>query len=182
MDRKKKFFGLCCLMTMAGLVSAVAVPARGQEAMRLTSPAFEHNQLIPPRYTCRGEDVSPPLTIVGIPEGTKTLALIVDDPDAPVGTWVHWVVFNIPPTATIPTGQVPGDQGYNDFKRLNYGGPCPPSGIHRYFFKLYALDTRITYVTGMNKGDLEKAMEGHVLAQAQLIGLYPAESSAVSRP
>jgi hypothetical protein len=110
--------------------------------------------------------------IEDIPENTKRLALIVDDPDAPAGTWVHWVVFNIPKTDVIEEGEVPGKQGINDFGKLQYGGPCPPSGTHRYFFKLYALDEKLDLKEGCHKKDLLKAMEGHIIEEAELIGLY----------
>lgn len=140
--------------------------------MRISSPAFDANQKIPQKFTCDGEDISPSLVIEEIPEGAETLALIVDDPDAPAGTWVHWVVFNIPVTNRIEEGEVPGNQGINDFKKEKYGGPCPPSGTHRYFFKLYALDQELGLSEGASKRDVEAAMEGHILAQAELMGLY----------
>lgn len=146
-----------------------------KEEMELTSPAFEDNQSIPSKYTCDGEDTNPPLQITEVSEGTKSLVLIVDDPDAPAGTWVHWVVWNINPTITVieensvPEGSV---QGMNDFEKQTYGGPCPPSGIHRYFFKLYALDTELSLPSSATKRDVMEAMEEHILNQAQLIGLY----------
>lgn len=142
--------------------------------MRLTSSAFGHNGDIPSEFTCDGDGVSPPLTISEVPENTKTLALISDDPDAPAGTWVHWVVWNIPPdTKEIAKGTEPqGVQGKTDFGKQCYGGPCPPSGTHRYFFKLYALDTELELPEGSAKAGLEKSMEGHILAEAQLIGAY----------
>lgn len=140
--------------------------------MRLSSPEFEHNQLIPEKFTCDGEDINPTLNIEDIPPETKSLALIVDDPDAPMGTWVHWVVFDIPVISKIEENSVPGMQGTNDFQKLDYGGPCPPSGTHRYFFKLYALDCKLNLEEGVRKKDVEKAMQGHILAQTELIGLY----------
>jgi len=142
------------------------------ENLHVSSPAFESNKLIPAKYTCDGDDVSPPLTIGGIPEGTKSLVLIVDDPDAPMGTWDHWVVWNIPPTRSIAEGTVPGTEGLNTYRRHSYGGPCPPSGTHRYFFKVYALDTVLSLSSNATKRDVEKAMQGHVLAKGELIGLY----------
>jgi Raf kinase inhibitor-like YbhB/YbcL family protein len=146
---------------------------KGEAQMKIASPAFAHNQSIPIKFTCQGEDINPQLDISGIPEGTKTLALIIDDPDAPMGMWVHWVVVNIPvQTATIAEDSVPGEQGYNDFGRVEYGGPCPPSGTHRYFFKIYALDMAIPFKPRMTKKDVEKAMAGHILDKAELIGLY----------
>ncbi|MEW5745200.1 MAG: YbhB/YbcL family Raf kinase inhibitor-like protein [Nitrospirota bacterium] len=143
--------------------------------MRITSPVFEDNGPIPEKYTCDGDDINPPLVIDKAPPAARSLALIVDDPDAPMGTWVHWVVWNIDPaTRTIGEHALPkgAEQGINDFKRHDYGGPCPPSGTHRYFFKLYALDTTLHLDKKAKKADLEKAMQGHVIAQGQIVGLY----------
>ena len=146
----------------------------------LRSSAFEEGGMIPRQYTCDGQDVSPPLAWDSIPGGTKSLALICDDPDAPRGDWVHWVIFNIPAdTGQLPENvpahkELPGGalQGSNDFRRIGYGGPCPPGGTHRYFFKLYALDTLLNLKTGAGKADLLKAMQGHILGQGQLMGKY----------
>ena len=143
--------------------------------LKITSPAFSMNGPIPSRYTCDGEDISPPLLIENVQPGTQSFALIVDDPDAPGGTWVHWVVWNLAPEArAIAENTVPRDalQGKNDFRRQSYGGPCPPSGTHRYFFKLYALDAKIMLGPGATKAALETAIKGHVLAKAELIGRY----------
>jgi Raf kinase inhibitor-like YbhB/YbcL family protein len=141
--------------------------------LSVMSPTFENNQLIPAKYTCDGDNVNPPLAIDGVPEGTKTLALIVDDPDAPMGTWDHWIVWNIPATTSkIAENTVPGTEGMNDSKRRSYGGPCPPSGTHRYFFKVYALDVKLDLSPAARKRDVEKAMQGHVLAKGELVGLY----------
>jgi Raf kinase inhibitor-like YbhB/YbcL family protein len=140
--------------------------------MELFSKEFDHNQPIPRRFTCQGEDVSPELSIAQVPEGARKLALIMDDPDAPGGTFEHWVAYNIPVTTTIEEGGAPGIQGANDFGRTGYGGPCPPSGTHRYVFKLYALDGDLELPAGVGKSDLEKAMEGRILDRAELIGLY----------
>lgn len=148
--------------------------------MELTSAAFVLGAMIPAAYTCDGRDISPPLKWSSPPSGTTSFALISDDPDAPVGTWVHWVIWNIPADArgleenrpkseTLPNG---ARQGTSDFRRIGYGGPCPPSGTHRYFFKLYALDTTLDLPSRTTKTDLEAAMEGHVLAQAELMGKY----------
>jgi len=142
------------------------------EKLKITSQAFENNGVIPIKYTCDGEDVNPPLNIEGVPEKVKSLVLIVDDPDAPMGTWVHWVVWNIPPTARIEEKSVPGVEGMNTFKRHSYGGPCPPFGTHRYFFKVYALDSKLDLNTNSSKKDVERAIEGHVLAKGEIIGLY----------
>jgi len=144
-------------------------------ALSITSPAFSHQGMIPSKHTCDGADVNPPLSFASIPEKSKSLALIVDDPDAPMGTWVHWVAWNIGPgIKEIPENSVPQGtlQGTNDFKKQSYGGPCPPSGTHRYFFKLYALDASLPLKAGATKAQLEEAMKGHVLAQAELVGLY----------
>jgi Raf kinase inhibitor-like YbhB/YbcL family protein len=149
-------------------------------AMRIESSAFSEGGLIPRRHTCDGKDVSPLLSWSGAPVGTKSFALICDDPDAPGKTWVHWVVFNIPPAARqLPEGIAPGEtipdggtQGKNDFRKLAYGGPCPPGGTHRYQFKLYALDLELELAAGAAKAELEGAIEGHVLGQATLTGKY----------
>lgn len=138
----------------------------------ITSRVFEDNKPIPEKYTCDGDDVSPPLKIGGIPEGAKSLVLIVDDPDAPMGTWDHWIVWNIPVTDKIEENTVLGVEGLNDFRKHSYGGPCPPSGTHRYFFKVYALDTKLTLNPNSRKKDLENAMEGHILAKGRIVGLY----------
>ena len=136
------------------------------------SPVFENNQSIPKKYSCDGEEVNPPLTIEGIPSATKALALIVDDPDAPRGTFDHWLVWDIPPTGKIEENSVPGTQGVNSAGQTAYVGMCPPSGTHRYFFKVYALDIMLNLSPNSTKKDVEKAMQSHVLAQGELIGLY----------
>ena len=137
------------------------------------SPAFENNKLIPVKYTCDGADVNPPLTIEGVPEETETLVLIVDDPDCPTGTFDHWIVWNISPTTyKIEENTVPGIEGMSTFRKHAYGGPCPPYGTHRYFFKVYALDTQLDLKPDSTKKDVEKAMEGHILAEGELVGLY----------
>jgi hypothetical protein len=146
--------------------------------MRLTSPAFGNNEFIPQKFTCEGEDINPQLVMEDIPEGTQSLALIVDDPDAPMGTFVHWVVYNIPPISRIDEDSIPGKQGENDFGKRNYGGPCPPSGTHRYFFKVYALGTKLGLEEGGSKRTLEKAMQGHILEKTELIGLYRKKSTS----
>lgn len=148
--------------------------------IKITSPAFEEGSMIPDKYTCEGMDVSPPLSWDFVPEGTETLALICDDPDAPVGTWVHWVLFNLPtdvnelPENILPERELDNGakQGMNDFHKVGYGGPCPPGGTHRYYFKLYALDTELDLEAGAEKSDLLRAIEGHILAQGQLMGRY----------
>ncbi len=158
------------------------VRSEGDKKMdiKITSSAFKEGGLIPPKYTCDGADISPPLQWDAVPEGTKSIALISDDPDAPVGTWVHWVLYNLPPDTKELTENIPPDenlpngakQGITDFRRIGYGGPCPPSGTHRYFFKIYALDTVLELPPRPGKSDLVNAMEGHILAQGQLMGKY----------
>lgn len=143
--------------------------------MIISSPAFENNKEIPSKYTCDGENINPSLQISKVPEGTQSLVLIMDDPDAPAGTWVHWIIWNIDPkTAEVAENSVPpgGVGGVTSFGSTGYGGPCPPSGTHRYFFKLYALDTKLDLPSEADKAQLEKAMEGHILDQAELVGLY----------
>jgi Raf kinase inhibitor-like YbhB/YbcL family protein len=148
--------------------------------MEISSPSFKHGDFIPRKYTCDGDDVSPPLNWENVPDGTKSFALISDDPDAPMGTWVHWVLYNMPADLrSLPEG-VPkikklengSMQGITDFRRLGYGGPCPPGGMHRYFFKLYALDTMLNLDTGASKVGVVKAMQGHILGQCELMGKY----------
>jgi Raf kinase inhibitor-like YbhB/YbcL family protein len=150
-------------------------------AIKMTSTAFADGQPVPTRHTCDGDDLSPSLAWTGIPDGTKSIALIADDPDAPAGTWVHWVLYNLPATATeLPEGVAKTEaldngaaQGTNDFKRIGYGGPCPPPGSpHRYFFKLYALESRLELAPGATKQQLLEALDGHVIAEGQLMGTY----------
>jgi Raf kinase inhibitor-like YbhB/YbcL family protein len=149
-------------------------------SFQLTSTAFATGQPIPARYSCLGQDVSPPLAWTDPPQGTQSFALIADDPDAPVGTWVHWVLYNLPADSLGLPEDVPSEDtladgsrhGQNSWGRVGYGGPCPPSGTHRYFFGLYALDTQLDLPVGKDKKQLLKAMEGHVLAQAELMGTF----------
>lgn len=148
--------------------------------MELKSTAFEAGGMIPKQFTCDGPNISPPLSWTTVPHGTKSLALICDDPDAPMGMWVHWVLFNLPaetrelpenlpPQKNLPNG---ARQGINDFRKIGYGGPCPPAGEHRYYFKLYALDALLELEAGANKADLLHAMEGHILAESRLMARY----------
>jgi Raf kinase inhibitor-like YbhB/YbcL family protein len=159
-----------------------AAPSERSEIMILTSSAFSHNGAIPKRHTCDGEDIAPPLSWSALPAGTKSLVLIVDDPDAPdpaapTMTWVHWVLYNIPPSAnglaeggkTLPAGTLSGE---NDWHRMGYGGPCPPIGRHRYVHKLYALDIVLGGISKASKSALEKAMQGHIIGRAELVGTY----------
>lgn len=186
--------GLLAFLCVVGM-GAVAVSQVDNEqggarmSLTLTSTVFKHQEEIPSKYTCEGRDVSPPLSWSGVPERTKSLVLIVDDPDAPDPkaprmTWVHWVLYNLPPSSTgLPEGVAPANlppgtrEGLNDWKRTGYGGPCPPIGRHRYFHKLYALDVVLPDLGKPTKAELEKAMQGHVLAGAELIGTYQKRKS-----
>ncbi|MEW6440339.1 MAG: YbhB/YbcL family Raf kinase inhibitor-like protein [bacterium] len=171
-------FRVLLLLLIGGLSAAggAAEPARAE----LTSTAFEQAEPMPSAYTCDGEDVSPPLAWGAVPAGAKSLALICDDPDAPAGTWVHWVIYGLPPDLKGLSERVPpveelangARQGRNDFGKIGYNGPCPPGGTHRYFFKLYALDLSPDLQAGLTKSELLKAMEGHVLVQGSLMGTY----------
>ena len=170
------------ILTCVAAWSGAAEKARGGGKMGIVvrSAAFDEGGLIPPRYTCDGADVSPPISLSGVPEGARSIALICDDPDAPAGTWVHWVVYDLSPDIKDLPEAVPPDktvlggakQGLNDFRKIGYGGPCPPGGTHRYSFKVYALDAVTNLAPGARKDDLLKAMEGHVLAEGRLIGKY----------
>ena len=172
------------LLALAGCAETSPRPPEDSMAMTLSSTAFQPDGSIPARHTCEGDDLSPPLAWSGVPEGTRSLALVVDDPDAPDPrnprtTWVHWVLYNLPATSGgLPEGVRDGDlpggarQGLNDWKRPGWGGPCPPVGRHRYFHKLYALDTVLPDLGTPTRAELERAMEGHVLARAELVGTY----------
>jgi len=140
--------------------------------LKVSSPAFGHEKYIPAKYTCDGVNISPPLTIEHVPEKAACLVLILDDPDARAETWVHWLIWNIPLTHHLKENAVHGIEGMNDFKQHQYGGPCPPSGTHRYFFKVYSLDTLLDLPVHTTKVQLEKAMSGHIIAFGELIGLY----------
>lgn len=150
--------------------------------MKLTS-VFSHNESIPPKYTCDGEDAAPELMISDVPAEAESLVLIVDDPDAPMGTWVHWLLYNIPVNTTkinaqkLPEGT---KQGMTDFKRIGWGGPCPPSGTHRYFFKLYAIDRYLDLPEDVTKSQLERAIKDHVIEKTELIGLYKKSDERIS--
>jgi len=188
-----KIFATCSLMlfattatwgTKSGFVSNAATSQNeGKHAMAfaISSKDFQNGSEIPKKFTCDGQDVSPDLSWTDPPEGTKTLALIADDPDAPAGTWTHWVLFDVPAnTKNLPEGmskdeQLPngGRQGRNDFRKIGYNGPCPPPGKpHRYFFKLYAVDSMVNLKPGAAKQELERALEGHAVGKAELMGRY----------
>ncbi|MBC7259110.1 MAG: YbhB/YbcL family Raf kinase inhibitor-like protein [Chloroflexi bacterium] len=159
---------------------ALTAPGATVGTLTLTSPAFPAGGEIPRKYTCDGENVSPPLEWGAPPQGTQSLVLIMDDPDAPAGVWDHWLLYNLPADARgLPEGIAPdaarpdgSRHGANSWGRLGYGGPCPPSGTHRYFFRLYALDTTLNLAAGANKAQVLAAMAGHVLAQGELMGTY----------
>lgn len=142
------------------------------KALTISSDAFNDHGIIPAKYTCDGDNVNPPLTIGNIPKETKSLALIVDDPDAPIRTWVHWIVWNIPPAKKIKENEILGDEGVNDFGNNHYGGPCPPSGTHLYLFKVYALDKLLDLNPSATKIELEKAMSPHIIGFGKLVGSY----------
>lgn len=162
------------IMLLVGAVFVLAQSAE-EKPMKISSPDFNEGGSIPARFTCDGENVNPTLRISGVPAGAKSLVLIVDDPDAPAGTWIHWVMWNLKPDLAeigidrVPPGAV---QGVNDFHRNNYGGPCPPSGTHRYYFRLYALDTALELPAGSSRERLDQAMGGHVVAEAKQMGRY----------
>jgi Raf kinase inhibitor-like YbhB/YbcL family protein len=166
------------MLLVAALIVASGALFTGGAAMAtltLASPAFKYGEFIPAKFTCDGPDINPALMISDVPSEAKSLALIMDDPDAPGGMWVHWVVWNIDPkTREIKENSVPpgAKQGTNDFRKTPYGGPCPPPGTHRYFFKIYALDTTLNLGPGTTKTALEKAMKGHIIAQGELMGRY----------
>ncbi len=140
--------------------------------IKVFSSAFEANRTIPRKYTCVGENINPPLEFEGIPEEAESLVLIVDDPDAPMKTFTHWIVWNIEPVAKIEEDSIPGVEGINDFRKIGYGGPCPPSGAHRYFFRVYALNRQLELKAGAGRKELESEMIGHIIAEGELMGKY----------
>jgi len=174
------------MLVTGNLVSAETrtSPAKGEIMLTLESSAFENGAAIPSRYTCQGDDISPPLSWSGIPDTARSLVLIIDDPDAPDPeapkmTWVHWLLYNLPPDTTgLPEAVSPGALptgtrgGLNNWQRTAYGGPCPPIGRHRYFHKLYVLDTLLEGLDKPTKAELEAAMQGHILSQVELVGTY----------
>ena len=185
----RRFQVLTCLLIVLALPGCasrsqlVTTPSQANTVpaeLKLTSVAFTEGQPIPRVYTCDGVNISPPLEWSGVPKTAKTLAIVCDDPDAPGGMWVHWVIYNLPAdniglvenlpaTENLKAG---GFQGKNDFGKTEYGGPCPPSGTHHYFFRVYALDSELPLKGGATKADLMKVMEGHIVLQGQLIGTY----------
>jgi Raf kinase inhibitor-like YbhB/YbcL family protein len=172
---------LALINWLALLVPEASAQGGRTMALVISSPSFSPGADIPKKHTCDAADVSPQLTWSGAPAGTRSFALIADDPDAPVGTWTHWLLYDLPATATglpenvnkVDEPPAGGRQGRNDFRKIGYGGPCPPPGKpHRYFFKLYALDRPLELKAGASKKEVEQAMKGHVLAQAELVGKY----------
>jgi Raf kinase inhibitor-like YbhB/YbcL family protein len=170
-----------CLVASLAVVSLLAAEKARKDQMQLTSTAFGEGGAIPAKHTCDAKNVSPPLKWSNVPAGAKSLVLIVDDPDAPSGTWVHWVLYDLPATTSELAEDMPksqfvaggAKQGLNDFRHLGYGGPCPPPGkAHRYFFKLYALDTLLELKPGLTKKEIESATDKHILARGQLMGTY----------
>ncbi len=176
--KKSKAAKMLEAFNMAQTVTNTKVKKAKKSKMEIKSPSFGMNGFIPEEFSCKGNDANPPLVIENVPGEAKSLALIMDDPDAPAGTWVHWVMWDIPAGRTgkinIETGSVPHGaiQGVNSWGKRSYGGPCPPSGTHRYYFKLYALDTQLPLDPGSGKQELENAMKGHMLAHSELIGLF----------
>jgi Raf kinase inhibitor-like YbhB/YbcL family protein len=177
------FLSICLIAGGAQTLQAkdqINTKTQGGKAMEIKSSSFKHEGMIPAKYTCDGQDISPPLSWSGAPEKTKSFALICDDPDAPVGLWVHWVLFDVPANINALPENVPrqeeiaglGKNGKNTSRHWGYDGPCPPGGTHRYYFKLYALDTIINLKAGLTKDELLAAMKGHILAEAQLMGRY----------
>jgi Raf kinase inhibitor-like YbhB/YbcL family protein len=168
------------ILLCSGQIENQTSKIKGGEKMEIKSSAFKEGSIIPAKYTCDNIDISPPLEWSQVPDGTKTFALICDDPDAPMGTWVHWVLFNLPGNILVLPENVPkpevlkngARQGKNDFGKIGYGGPCPPGGTHRYYFKIYALDKELDSKPGITKKELLKAIEGHILAEGQLMGKY----------
>ena len=147
-------------------------PAVHYRDLKISSPSFAHEELIPSRFTCDGENIGPPLDIDQIPKDARCLVLIIDDPDAPGGSFVHWLVWNIPVKHHLPENEIHGVEGLNDFGRQHYGGPCPPQGTHRYFFKMYALDSLLDLPRNTRREQLESAMNDHILAFGEVVGLY----------
>jgi len=164
---KKFIFIICGFVLLSS-----GINAEGGLTMRLSSPEFEHKTFIPKKFTCQGRGINPGLIIEGIPGNAESLALIMDDPDAPSGDFVHWVLYDIPVTNRIGENTIPGKQGLNSSGKLGYASPCPPAGTHRYFFKVYALDKMLNSREGISKAELEKEIAAHLLDKAELIGLY----------
>jgi Raf kinase inhibitor-like YbhB/YbcL family protein len=171
------FYGLHGIFFLI-IPEKIMAPEISTKLLKIDSPVFENEELIPSRYTCEGEDINPPLTIGDIPEGTKSLALIMEDPDAPNGTFDHWLEWNIPVINTINENSNPGISGVNGFGKTGYGGPCPPSGTHRYFFRVYALDAKLDLEAGAEKKLLLEAIDEHILAMGEIMAKYQKKNNA----
>lgn len=156
----------------ATIICSVILTTLSPGSLQITSTAFMDNSTIPYRYTCEGQNINPPLRIGAIPDNAKTLALVVEDPDAPNGTVIHWMAWNIPVTMDIAENSKPGTEGYNTKGQRGYMGPCPPTGTHHYIFNIYALDTKLALPDNATRKEFEKAIQGHILAKGQLTGLY----------
>lgn len=175
-----KFILIFLLIFIVGIFPQQKQKENKKMAIKLESSAFKEGEMIPSKYTCDGKNISPPLQWSGVPENAKSIAFIVDDPDAPMGVWVHWIIYNIPPTINHLEENISYDkklkdgaiQGINDFRKNGYGGPCPPSGTHRYYFKIYALDLILEENPNMTKQALLDKMKNHILAEGQLMGKY----------
>ena len=167
--------GIIVLFVKNSSKQNVSLEPETPQIMKITSPVFQNNSYLSAKYTCDGENINPPLQIEEVPTGTQSLILIVDDPDAPSGTFLHWLIWNInPDTSVIEENSLPvgAKQGRNDFGKNNYNGPCPPSGTHRYFFKIYALDKKLDLPEGASLNQVLQAIQNHLLDEAQLVGLY----------
>ena len=163
---------LIILIITTLILTGCTVQTQETKQLTITGPSFSNNTAIFQKHTCKGFEINPELDIQGIPEGTKSLALIVDDPDAPFQTFTHWLVWNIKPVNIIAENSVPGTQGTNDVGAMFYKGPCPPAGLHHYYFKVYALDAMLNLTKGAEKNELEKAMKNHILAYGEIVAIY----------
>ena len=168
-----------CVQNEGKMSTSKESPGTGQgnesmniQSIKVFSSAFESNGTIPRKYACDGKNINPPLEFEGIPEEAESLVLIMDDPDAPMKTFTHWIVWNIEPVAKIEEDSIPGIEGINDFRKIGYGGPCPPSGTHKYFFRIYALDKQLELKEGTSRKELESEMIGHIIAEGELMGKY----------
>ncbi len=176
----KKILKYYFILTLISFIIVPIISKENKMDISVTSTAFKEGEMIPSKFTCDAENISPQIAWTNFPKTTESFVLIADDPDAPMGTWVHWVVYNIPTTLlelkeNFPKNEKFEDgtmQGTTDFRRIGYGGPCPPSGIHRYFFKIYALDVKLNVKPGLTKKEILKEMEGHIIAEGQLMGKY----------
>ena len=173
--KRRETLMLVLVVMITAVLPLYAKEAKTMTQMKMTSPAFVNSKPMPSIFSCDGMNVSPPIAIEGVPPEAKSLALVMDDPDAPAGVWVHWLLWNIDPASgEIPQGRVPvgAEQGVNSWQRLGYAGPCPPSGTHRYYFRLFALKERLQLPPSAGRKDLDRAMQGKILARCEMVGLY----------